>query len=91
MRHLDFIPNAALPTTSPNLPFQFFLPPFLNQISAPHLFIFPFVLLGLLPGTALATSDSQEGPAFLWQKWLGLPGCLQAPCLTSQVGTTAWL
>lgn len=60
-----FYSQRSTPHNSPNLPFQFFLPPFLNQSSAPHLFIFPFALLGLLPGMALATSDPQEGPALL--------------------------
>lgn len=63
----------------------------LKQISTPHLFLFPFVPPRPLPEMALATSDSQEGPAFLCQEWLSPPGCLQAPCLTSQVRIANWL
>lgn len=91
VRHLDSVPNAALPTTSANLLFQVFLSPFLNQISAPRLFLFPIAPPGPLPEVALATSDSQKGPAFCCQARLSLSGCLQAPCLISQVRTANWL
>lgn len=55
-RLLDFIPNAALPTVSPSLPFQ----------SLPHHSSSKSQLQSLFPplgppGAALATSDSQEG------------------------------